>query len=595
MPTWWIFTSGKSPMYNHLNNLVITPAYGMEWNAYEGGTESLRSSGAAEAPDANQGETAPPLASLLSELPPGCSGLRAYQCAQLARLGTALQSGVRRIVAQAPTGSGKTHLIASIAAAATAHGLRVLILATRTRLVKQIHDRLQEFGVAHGVIAAPLPELRDNTLTVQVASVDTLHRRAIADARMPLPPADLVVFDEAHLAGADSRLAILESYSQALRIGFTATPARKSGRGLGAVFDSLIPGPSVRELIAAGMLVRPRIFNSPIVSDAELEAVPKDAANDYQPKALAALLSRPKLVGDVVQNWLRIAAGKRTLCFAVNKAHGAQLVQEFLQAGVAAELLTDADPESTREEVIARLESGQTQVLCNCFLMSYGVDLPTVECIVLARPTRSVVMFLQMVGRGMRPAPGKSDFLLVDHGHVVESLGLPHAARDWSLDEESNVNTAARNRQTRKASEEKPRTCPECSHMWLVSEAGEACRECGWVPAPKPKPVAVQDALLAELCEEQLQITITAQSPEVAQFFCESIGWYLLRWPHRWTERPKSGRWWAWLQTRQRFGFTESVRMPRGFWDADPTHPTAAVNGWLKSQIIRYARRKAAA
>jgi superfamily II DNA or RNA helicase len=512
----------------------------------------------------------------------------------LAAVAEAMHACYRRILVQLLTGGGKTHEIAAIVAAAVLAGLRVLVLATRTRLVRQLHERLEGFGVTHGVIAAPLPELRDYACTVQVASADTLHRRCIADKRMPLPAADVVIFDEAHLAGADSRLAILESYPAAVRIGFTATPARKSGRGLGHVFDALIPGPSILELIAAGMLVRPRIFNTPLVSQAELEAVPKDSANDYQPRALGALLSRPKLVGDVVQNWLRIAAGKRSIAFACNKAHGAQLTQEFTQAGIAAELLTDSDAESTREEVYARLEAGRTTVLVNVFLAAYGIDLPTVECIVLARPTRSVVMYLQMVGRGMRPAPGKADFLLIDHGRVVDTLGLPHAPREWTLDERRNVNTEARERFTRKATEEKPRTCPECQHLWLVSQDGEACRECGWVPAPRPLSVTVQAAELGELVEAERQL-LMPHAPEVAQFYREAVAWYGARWPDRWRERPKSGRWWAWSQARAKFRFDEQTPMPREFWETPPSRTSVATAGWLKSQLIRYAKRRRAA
>jgi superfamily II DNA or RNA helicase len=116
--------------------------------------------------------------------------LRPYQREQLATAAQALHSGNRRLVLQAPTGSGKTHLIAAIVAAACQHALRVLILATRTRLVRQIHDRLGEFGVQHGVVAAPLPHLRHNALAVQVASVDTLHRSCILEKRIPLPPPD---------------------------------------------------------------------------------------------------------------------------------------------------------------------------------------------------------------------------------------------------------------------------------------------------------------------------------------------------------------------------------------------------------------------
>jgi superfamily II DNA or RNA helicase len=444
------------------------------------------------------------------------------------------------------------------------------------------------------VIAATLPELRDYGCTVQVASVDTLHRRCISGRRMPLPAADVVVFDEAHLAAAESRLTVLDSYPGAIRIGFTATPARKSGRGLGAVFEALIPGPAILELIAAGKLVRPKIFNRPLATVAELEELPKDAAQDYQPKALGELLSRPKLVGDVVLNWLRIAAGRRSIVFACNKAHGAQLTQEFTQAGIAAELLTDSDSESTREEVYGRLESGRATVLVNVFLAAYGIDLPTVECIVLARPTRSLAMFLQMVGRGMRPAPGKSDFLLIDHGRCVDTLGLPHSPREWTLDDKRNVNTEARERLARNATEEKPRTCPDCAHVWLVSELGEACRECGWLPAPRPKAVAVQGAELGELLESDVA-RLTEHASEVAQFYREAVFWYGARWPDRWRDRPKSGRWWAWSQTREKFDFNERLGMPRRFWDMAPTPTTEPVNGWLKSQQIRYAKRRRAA
>ena len=535
-----------------------------------------------------------PISSWLDTLPPQADCLRPYQRDQLAAVAAAMHAGFWRILVQLATGGGKTHEIAAIVAAAVLAGLRVLVLATRTRLVRQLHERLEQFGVAHGVIAAPLPELRDYACTVQVASADTLHRRCIADKRMPLPAADGVIFDEGHLAGADSRLAILESYPAAVRIGFTATPARKSGRGLGSVFDALIPGPSILDLIAAGMLVRPRVFNVPVVTVAELEAVPKDSANDYQPKALGALLSRAKLIGDVVQNWLRIAAGKRSIVFACNKAHGAQLTQEFIQAGVAAELLTDSDAESTREEVYARLEAGRTTVLINVFLAAYGIDLPTVECIVLARPTRSVVMYLQMVGRGMRPAPGKADFLLIDHGRCVDSLGLPHAPREWTLDERRNVNAEARERFSRKATEEKPRTCPECQHLWLVSQDGEACRECGWVPAPRPLSVVVQAAELGELVEAERQL-LMPHAPEVAQFYREAVAWYGARWPDRWRERPKSGRWWAWSQTRAKFRFDEQTPMPREFWEIPPSRTSVATAGWLKSQLIRYAKRRRAA
>lgn len=543
-------------------------------------------------------ENAARLASALESLPPACDVLRDYQRQQLATIARALRMGYRRPIAQAPTGSGKTHEIAAITLAASQAELRVLILATRTRLVRQAHEQLDASGVAHGVFAAELPSLRNLLLPIQVASADTMCRRCLGDGHTPLPGADVVIFDECHLASADTRLALLESYPDAVRIGFSATPARKSGRSLSAAFDCLIPGPSVSALIQAGKLVRPRIFNTPIVSADELKSVPRDAASDYAPGALGDLMSRPKLVGDVVGNWLHIANGKRSLVFACNKAHAAALVEEFGRHGVAAELLTDKDDETSREAVFARLESGATKVVCNVFLAAYGVDLPAVECIQLARPTRSLTMYLQMVGRGMRPAPDKDHFILIDHGRVVETLGLPTADFAWTLDDQRNVSAEARE-SARRSSVEQPRTCPECSHMWLVSEDGNACAECGWTPAPRAKDIRVQQADLAELDTERSE-PLTPNSPAVMGFYRQACGFDMKRSGNLWKgvdpatgkSRANKRRWVAWMRTRERFKFSEDTRMPSAFWNLAPMEPSAEAAGWLKYSVIRWQRGK---
>lgn len=512
--------------------------------------------------------------------------LRDYQRDLLVRTAAAMHE-YRRICVQAPTGAGKTHLIAAATGAAVGACLRVLILATRTRLVRQLHDRLDLFDIRHGVIAAPLPGLTQWSAQVQVASVDTLYRRCIADAKMPLPSADVVIFDEAHLALGASRQAILNSYPNAWQLGFTATPAKTSGASLRDQFDSLVMGPSVAELVAAGMLVKPRIFNTPIVSAKDLKAVGTDGkTGDYRTGRLSELMSRPKLIGDVVENWLAIANGLRTLVFACDKAHGAELLQKFRQAGVAAEQLTDDDDDSTREEVIARLEAGVTSVVINCFLLSYGIDIPLVDCIVLARPTRSLVMYLQSIGRGMRPATGKNHFVLIDHGRVIESLGRPLYDRDWSLDTESNVNAQARERVARLQANEKPRKCQECRCEWLVTEDGANCPNCGWQPVPFAKPVQVVDAQLVESKE------VPTDWKAMERFYREACQWYANRWPDRWREKEKSGRWWAWSQTRTKFKRPDDERMQSRFWDM-PLSPTSLdTAGWLKSQIIRYAKGK---
>jgi DNA repair protein RadD len=527
----------------------------------------------------------------LDVLPRQVNCLRDYQRRQIAELAQALRTYLR-ILMQAPTGAGKTHIIAAVVMAAASSGLRVLVLATRTRLVRQIHERLAAFEVRHGVIAAALPELRNYNAAVQVASADTLYRRAIVAGKIPLPWSDVVIFDEAHLATADSRLRILQSYPAAVHIGFTATPARKSGKALGAPFDCMVLGPTIKALTASGVLVRCRVFNTPIVSDAELKALPMDADGDFKAAPTAELLTRPKLIGDVVNNWLRIANRKKTLCFAVTKAHGAALCYAFRQEGVAAELVTDSDDEQMRESAISRLEAGDTHVLINCFLLSYGIDIPSVECVVLARPTRSLTMYLQMVGRGLRAAPGKDQCILIDHGHVVENLGVPHADFAWSLDPASNANAVALKSASAQATRETIRTCSECSELWLTSEQGNACPSCGWVAPPRSKSVTVEEADLQELTDEE--DACSPQDPHVMSFFRESCGWYARRWADRWRETPGKGRGWAWRQTATKFHFAEGTRIPSHYWRLTTASPSAEVSGWLKSRMIRWAmsRRK---
>jgi superfamily II DNA or RNA helicase len=496
----------------------------------------------------------------------------------------------RRVITQAPTGSGKSHLIATLVAAALLGDLRILILATRTRLVRQLHERLDDFKLPHGVMAASLPGLTNWSRPIQIASIDTLYRRCIVDKRMPLPPADLVIFDEAHLALGASRRTILNSFPLAWHVGFTATPAKTSGVCLDEQFDELVLGPSVSDLIAMRALCPIRIFSKPVMSARELNHVAKDSkTGDYATGEISALMNRPKLVGDVVENWLRIANGKRTIVFACDKKHGAQIREEFSRAGVACEQLTDDDEEDVREEVIARLEGGVTQVVVNCFLLSYGIDIPSVECIVLARPTRSVVLFLQAIGRGMRTSPGKDHMILIDHGRVVDNLGLPTYERDWSL-RGGNINAQARERfGDRSTGAEKPRCCAECSRMWVVSEDGSRCPSCGWQPTPKAQPVRVTQAYLEEVGASLPAVETTQQ------FYREACSWYATRWPDRWQSKEKSGRWWAWMQTREKFKRPQDERMPSLFWNLPPVGTSPETAGWLKSKIIAFAKAKKAA
>ena len=187
----------------------------------------------------------------------------------------------------------------------------------------------------------------------------------------------------------------------------------------------------------------------------------------------------------------------------------------------------------------------------------------------------------------MRPAEGKELVTVIDHGRVVENLWLPTYERDWSLDG-GNVDAQAREKlaNTRNTVDEKPRTCRECSCMWLVTEEGANCPNCGWKPVVRAKPVQVTEADLAEING------VLPDAQQMETFYAEACDWYANRWPDRWQAKQNSGRFWAWSQTRTRFKRPEDERMPSRFWQM-PTKPASAdTAGWLKSQMIRWAKRR---
>jgi hypothetical protein len=201
-------------------------------------------------------------------------------------------------------------------------------------------------------------------------------------------------------------------------------------------------------------------------------------------------------------------------------------------------------------------------------------------------------MYLQMVGRGLRPSPatGKTDCIVIDHGHVVENLGLPQSDFAWTLDPSRNVNTEALKAQIRKSAAEKPRTCAQCAALWLTSEQGNACPSCGWAPIPKASSISVREAELAELADAE--DVVTPGTPNVMRFFQESCGWYARRWPDRWRVKANRGRFWAWIGTRDKFKFDENLGVPRRYWDLAPLPPSSDVDGWIKYRMIKYAHGK---
>jgi DNA repair protein RadD len=353
--------------------------------------------------------------------------LRPYQESAIRELHARIASGRRRIVVVAATGSGKTVIFAHVVAGTVARGQLVLVVAHRRELIQQTYEKLLHAGLREhqvGVVMATDARRRP-TAPVQVASIDTLRHR-------PKPPADLVIVDEAHRELARSYREMRAHYPDAVHLGFTATPYRADNRGLGEFYEDLLLVASIRELIDQGYLVEPRVFTVPADRLPNLAGV-RVRAGDYAQDQLDEAVDQAKLVGDIVEHWLRHAGGVRTVAFAVSVKHSRHIAERFREGGIAAEHLDGTTPTPERDAILARIESGQTRVVSSCGVLSEGWDQPSVKCAVLARPTKSTGLYLQQAGRILRPWQGERAIIL-DHAGCAREHGLPQDEKEFSLE-----------------------------------------------------------------------------------------------------------------------------------------------------------------
>ena len=395
--------------------------------------------------------------------------LRGYQTKAIDDIAAAVRR-YRRVCFQLPTGAGKTVILAEIVRRAEAKGSRVLFLAPRRELIFQGARTIGHLGSDVGLILAG-EELVSGFQTY-VASFDTLHARCVQRSRFPLPPADLVIVDEAHLSLAKTRRDIIDAYPYAKVIGVTATPCRGDGRGLGQLYDTLVTGPTIAELTRAGHLVPVEYWGgrAPDLSGVKL------VASEYHQKQLEEVMDQEGLIGEIVENWMKIAHDKRTVVFCSGVKHSRHVTAEFRRCGVSAEHLDGMTPTRDREAILARVASGETQVLCNVFVASYGLDIPATECAVLARPTRSLSGYFQTCGRVLRTHPGKAKAIIIDHAGSVADHGFLDTDVPWTLDGNARMQELqlAANQER---NEPKEIQCPACP---AIFRATLTCPVCGF-------------------------------------------------------------------------------------------------------------------
>lgn len=416
--------------------------------------------------------------------------LREYQ-AQVIDDARAAMRRSRRVLLQLPTGGGKTALASFMAGESAAKGRPVWFICHRAELVAQTSFTFRKFGIGHGIIAAGAP--MDLRQMVQVCSIDTLKNRV-----HQLPDPALIIWDECHHLGAAGWQRVQEHYSAAYHIGLSATPCRLDGKGLDLHFDELVQGPNVAWLIEQGFLSRYRAF-APSAPD--MTGIRKQHG-DFVRGDTEKAMDRPKLTGDAIAHWQRHARGMRSVGFAVTVAHSHHLADQFNQAGIPAAHLDGTTPKADRARIIRDYADGRILVLFNVDLFGEGFDLSaiaqrdvTIDCVLQLRPTQSLGLHLQQVGRALRPAPGKTAIIL-DHAGNIMRHGLPDDEREWSLEGMQKKAGKAANDN----SPPPPVTCCGCFAQ-IRRPAPPACPYCGHQLQAEAKEITVGEGELVELDE----------------------------------------------------------------------------------------------
>jgi len=409
--------------------------------------------------------------------------LRPYQTDDVERLRTSYADGNRAVLFCLPTGAGKTVVFGHILDRATSKGRRSAVLAHRRELIRQASDKLALTGVPHGIVAAGLD--RDHDAPVLVLSVQTAIRRLDR-----LPRFDFVVIDEAHHARAGTWTQLLAAWPDAKLLGVTATPARSDGKGLGVqsggLFDALVVGASVTELQADGYLARTRCFVP--ASRIDVSGL-RTTLGDWEASALAERAG--SVTGDAVAEYRRHADHAPAIAYCATVRHAEDVASAFRGAGYRAACVHGELPPDERDRLIAGLGSGTIEVLTSCDLISEGLDVPDVRAVLLLRPTQSLVLALQQIGRGMRPAFGKTHLAVLDYAGNTLRHGLPETERAWSLDD------APRRQREGVALPVTAWRCEECGCLNDLSDV--LCAECGLSrPQPRRAPQVI-DGKLAEV------------------------------------------------------------------------------------------------
>jgi superfamily II DNA or RNA helicase len=346
--------------------------------------------------------------------------LREYQKKSVTDLREAFKR-YKSICYTLPTGGGKTAIFSFITSRISESNRSVYILVHREELLLQASKKLAEFNIPHGRLSPAFSQTRDK---IQVCSVQTLVNRL-----KYFPEPDLIIIDECHHAVSSSYKKILDFYPNSKILGVTATPERMDGRGLSEIFQILITGPTIQELTDYNFLSPSKVFAPQQIDFSSVKII----QGDYSKGEISNLIDTPTITGNAIQQYLKFASGKHGIVFCCSIKHANDVANDFNSAGIPAKCIDGTLDRYTRKRIIEGLGIDY-KILTSCDIVSEGTDIPSIEVAILLRPTLSLGLYLQQVGRCLRTYPGKEHAIILDHVGNVFRHGLPDENRDWNID-----------------------------------------------------------------------------------------------------------------------------------------------------------------
>jgi DNA repair protein RadD len=503
--------------------------------------------------------------------------LRDYQERAVLQVEAAWATGEFRIVLSMPTGSGKTEVALELIRRARGRSKRGLVVTDRRVLATQTKARFERQGHRVGLLQG------ENTLLARdddiiVATIQTLLARWDRPwVQRVIDETGVVVIDETHI-WHEHHDRLLDRLLSVPLVGLTATPLRA---GLGLRYDRIVTPVTIAELQTAKHLVATKCFAP---GAARLLAATDELGvrgGDFVDEALSRLMRSKAIIGDVVSTWQAKAAGRPTLAFCVDRAHAAELTDQFRAAGVAAAYVDYLTGDEERARLFAQFRAGEIKVLCSVAVLAIGFDEPCASCAILARPTLSLSLHIQQAGRVLRPFEGKSDALLLDHAANTVRHGRPEDFVPPSVLSEIDRHSDRK----RKDARADVAACSVCGAVYPA--ASRACPDCGHLRVRKTAVVVVDGELRRVDVDEHPEAAEGPTASEVRDFYrmmswaCASRGW-------------KRGR--AYYLTLRRFRLRDGYRLPSDWSLDDPLPPDEAADRWLtnenrRAQIAYRARR----